>query len=188
MSAEKELRKYINATHSTSETGQHLVTLPQALNLLEKAGMLGGGSKPGIQDDIDNAFRMYTDINPSGDLMAGMQSYSNPSKPPAYWEIYASPGCDLLGAIDTYFLKLARGFKHGVNQVLAKSPGKYVEAIKEAYDLKPPISVEEFSEKYVTVPVYEKYQVNSSGNQTGNREIIEISPLAASYMLPKAVA
>lgn len=132
MDEEEQIKKYLqltNAMHAPDEYGQHIVTLRQARELLEKTGDLQPRSEPNsLQDELSGVNIMFTDATNAGDLIYGLQG-SRPGKPPNLVELYSSPGCDGTGFLWTYLFGLPSAVKHGYN--ICKGKGFSVSGSKE---------------------------------------------------------
>jgi len=102
-----------------------LGTLQQEINLARDAGLLGRKEEPGLQDDLDNAFRMFTDITPEGALKEGLQGKQG--GPASLMELYET--MDLRGVIWNYGLGWISTLKEGWNIEMDKAEGRAKEFI-----------------------------------------------------------
>jgi len=81
----------------------------QIIEELEAQGY-GKKDEPGLQDDLHDAFRMFTEVTPEGRLVEGLQ---HGNRPASLMELYQT--MDLRGLIWNYGLGWISAFKGGYN-------------------------------------------------------------------------
>lgn len=100
----------------------------QIIEELEAQGY-GKKDEPGLQDDLDNAFRMFTEVTPEGRLVEGLQ---HGNRPATLMELFQT--MDLRGLIWNYGLGWISAFKGGYN-IGAESgkddAKKFIKEVKE---------------------------------------------------------
>jgi len=97
----------------------------QIFEELEAQGMLGR-EEPGLQDDFDNAFRMFTEVNPKGQLIQGLQISGRPA---TLMELYQT--MDLRGVIWNYGIGCLSALKGGWNSEISAAEKKSNDFIDE---------------------------------------------------------
>ena len=86
--------------------------------------------QPGIQDDIDKAFRMFTQTTPGGDLLSGL--VNEHGQPASLMEMYKT--MDLRGVVWNYFVGWGSALKGGWNSAIATAEDNAKKTIKEIYE------------------------------------------------------
>lgn len=120
------LRDYLTTTHQADETGVLHATIPQAMKVLEKMGILAGKPRKGIPDDLRHALRMFTDTNYLGLILPGIEGEKG--KPPSLAELYKT--ADAIGVAWNYGLGWISSLREGWNEAGVEGERRGVELIK----------------------------------------------------------
>ncbi len=124
---DKEISKI--KKESAEELPMYLAKTPKAMQeQLEKMGVFTK-EQPGLQDDFDNAFRMFTQVNEFGQLIQGLTGAHGPA---SLIELYQT--MDLRGLIWNYGLGWISALKGGYNVGVESgkdSAKKIIQEVKE---------------------------------------------------------
>jgi len=119
-----EISSFVNSQNASIQSlDRELIALKSGKNILpnyfgnkdqiiEELEAQGYGKKdePGLQDDLYDAFRMFTEVTPEGRLVEGLQ---HGNRPASLMELYQT--MDLRGLIWNYGLGWISAFKGGYN-------------------------------------------------------------------------
>jgi len=135
----------------------------QMLEELETQGLLGLKPEEGLQDDLANAYRLFTDINERGDLMQGLTD--GKGRPASFMDLMQT--MDLRGVLWNYGLGYISALKGGYNIAMNDARQK-AESQKQGYTDRRMIDnhlIRYFIEKY------NQYQTNKEIAKEPKRKV-----------------